>query len=93
MSGEMVTWSKDYSTVDECEVRLIDHMETMDLQAFDVYFGSDRTWSLVLSNGRMVTLREDGENQAVEYEDRAEYATLVRQHRMGESDQQVMLIQ
>ena len=61
----------------------------MDEQEFDAYFNEERTWTTILSDGRLVPLIPDGTDKVVHYLDRHEYADLVKAVRMSESDQQV----
>ncbi|KAK2156588.1 hypothetical protein LSH36_209g02031 [Paralvinella palmiformis] len=89
LSEENVTWMRDYITVDESEVRIIENMDMMNEQDFDAYFSEERTWMTVLSNGTLVPLIPDGVDKVVQYGDRHEYSELVKATRMSESDQQI----
>ena len=71
------------------QVRTLEHMEEMDAETFDSYFGNDKTWCTSLSNGRSQPLRVGGANDALLYDDRHEYVRLAKQARMTEFDSQV----
>ncbi|XP_064625661.1 E3 ubiquitin-protein ligase HECTD3-like isoform X2 [Lineus longissimus] len=88
MSGETVTWSRDFSCVDAAEVKLIDTMESMDKDTFDAHLADDLTWSIVRSDGVTIPLKENGANVKVTFDDRLEYIRLVQDARMNESNEQ-----
>ena len=88
--GERVTWSRDYATIDQAEVRILENMVNMSEEEFEAYFENARTWTTVLSNGQMVALSPDiPVEDIVMYEDREKYCQLVQQARMSESDAQI----
>lgn len=64
-------------------------MEYFDAESFDVHF-CDRTWTVTLSDGQTREVRNNGSDDSVKFEDRAEYSDLAKQARMGESDAQVI---
>ena len=68
---------------------MIENMDSMDEESFMAYFGEERTWTTVLSNGHTVPLRPDGADSVVAYEDRHEYSQLVQAVRLSETDRQV----
>jgi len=68
---------------------MIESMENMDEEAFSAYFGGERTWTTVLSDGTLVPLRPDGIDSLVLHEERLEYALAVQETRMNESKEQV----
>lgn len=92
LSGQEVTWTKDFVAVDETEVRLLESMATMDEEAFVAFFGDERTWTCRLSNGAVVPLKPDGADTVVVHSDRAEYCRLVQETRMNESKEQILAI-
>jgi hypothetical protein len=61
----------------------------MDEETFMSFFGDERTWTTVLSDGTCVPLKPDGADEIVMHADRFEYSELVQQVRMSESDSQV----
>ncbi len=67
----------------------MENMESMDEETFAAYFGTERTWSTLTSDGTVVPLRPDGTEESVTYGDRLEYSRLVQQTRMTESSEQV----
>ena len=68
---------------------MMENMEAMNEDTFMAYFSDERTWSTVLSNGEIVPLKNNGENETVHYEERIEYAQKVQEVRMKEADKQV----
>lgn len=64
-------------------------MDSMDEETFKAFFGEERTWTTVLSDGSCVPLRPNGADEIVTYEERHEYSQLVQKHRMAESEAQV----
>ena len=95
--GEHVTWARDFTSVDEAEVRVLDQLATMDEQTFDAYCagGGFKTWTTLLSNGRCVALTPGGDDVTLQYSDRHQYISLVQATRMNEFNSQVgcMLMQ
>jgi len=89
LAGERVTWSRDYSSIDEAEVKMVENMAHMDEDSFDAYFSGERMWATVLSDGSLVQLRPDGVDVPVHYEERIDYALAVQHERMKEMDQQI----
>lgn len=71
-------------------------MKTMDEDAFKAYFGDELMWTTMLSNGSVVHLKpghDDGAiSQHVQFADRQHYISLVKQARMSESQQQVLIL-
>lgn len=90
--GEKVTWSRDFLTVDSAQVKLLESLETMDKESFDMKFGGVLTYTIVLSDNTLVNLVPGGADKFVEYEERTEYIRLVRNCRMGEGKQQIEAI-
>lgn len=89
--GEGVTWSKDYSTVDASEVKLIDALETSEK---DLFAAAQRNWCLTQTDGNTVYIKVDGEGNAVplKYEDKEKYCEEVRRIRLEEFDEQIKAI-
>ncbi len=81
--GEIVTWERDFVSVDSAEVKLVDSIETMSKEKFDSAFAGALTFTAVLSGGETVPLLDDGE-MLVTYEDRLRYCELVKEARMKE---------
>ncbi len=73
------------------QVRMVEHMDQMDEAEFAAYFSeTPRTWTTTLSDGSPVQLRPDlAPDATVSHGDRLEYARLVQQTRLGESNKQV----
>ncbi|XP_005111371.2 E3 ubiquitin-protein ligase HECTD3 [Aplysia californica] len=86
--GESYSWSQDFATVDSAEVKIIDNLAKMDHETFTA---AGRSWSMVLSDGTSVNIKVDGQGNPVPlaYEDRAEYASKVREIRLSECDKQL----
>jgi len=61
--------------------------------AFKAFFGNELMWTATLSNGTVVHLKsgheDDGGSSHVQFADRLNYISLVKQARMSESQQQV----
>uniref|UniRef100_F7DDS2 HECT domain-containing protein n=1 Tax=Monodelphis domestica TaxID=13616 RepID=F7DDS2_MONDO len=93
LSGEEVSWSKDFSAVDSVLVKLLEVMEVMDKETFEFKFGQELTYTTVLSDQRMVELVPGGAATAVCYEDRGRFIRLVQQARLEESKEQVAAMQ
>lgn len=68
----------------------MDSLEEMDEEAYDIHC-SERTWSVVLSDGTPLELQSGGSDAPVLYSERLQYAEQAREARMNESDQQVSL--
>ena len=68
---------------------MMDSMENMDEEQFNAFFGNERSWTCVLSNGKTVPLKTNGADIHVTYDERKEYSSKVQQVRMTESDKQV----
>ncbi|MBN3272630.1 HECD3 ligase, partial [Polyodon spathula] len=73
LTGEEVSWSKDFPAVDSVLVKLLEAMESMDKETFEFKFGSELTYTTLLSDGRVVELSPDGSSTVVKYEDRKEF--------------------
>lgn len=90
--GEKVTWSRDFMTVDLAQVKLLESLESMDKDCFNVKFGGVLTYTTVLSDNTLVNLVPGGADKFVDYEDRTDYIRLVRNCRMAEGKQQIEAI-
>ena len=73
------------------QVKLIERIESMDKESYDAHFSEERVWTTVLSDGSTVSLKPDGADLSVRYEDRLEYCAMVKKLRMTEADKQVCL--
>ncbi|NXY26034.1 HECD3 ligase, partial [Atrichornis clamosus] len=93
LTGEEVSWSKDFPAVDSVLVKLLEVMEVMDKDTFEFKFGNELTYTTVLSDQRVVELIPNGSNTVVRYEDRKEFIRLVQQARLEESKEQIMAMQ
>ncbi|TKS79447.1 E3 ubiquitin-protein ligase HECTD3 [Collichthys lucidus] len=109
LTGEAVSWSKDFPAVDSvlvrtfrlsqllpfqlCPVNLLDAMENMDQETFEFRFGEELVYTTLLSDGQMADLIPGGSNVAVRYEDRKEFIRLVQKVRLEESKQQIAAMQ
>uniref|UniRef100_A0AAY4BFR9 E3 ubiquitin-protein ligase HECTD3 n=1 Tax=Denticeps clupeoides TaxID=299321 RepID=A0AAY4BFR9_9TELE len=89
LTGEAVSWSKDFPAVDSVLVKLLDAMETMDKETFDFKFGEELVYTTQLSDGRLVELTPGGSGVVVRYEDRMDFVKLVKKARLEESREQV----
>lgn len=89
LSGEAVNWKNDFATVDAAEVKLLDSIEKMDKEDYDLKYANEITWSCVLSDGTMHKLQSNGNLKYVTYEERLEYCELVKSVRLAESDKQI----
>ncbi|KAG8437018.1 hypothetical protein GDO86_007920 [Hymenochirus boettgeri] len=89
LSGEVVSWSKDFPAIDSLLVNLLEMMELMDKETFEFKFGGELTYTTVLSDQRMVELVPGGSNISVRYEDRMEFIKMVQRARMEESKEQI----
>ena len=67
----------------------MENMVTMDEEAFDAYFSSERMWATLLSDGTPLALRQDGFDIPVHFEERQEYVKKVQEVRMNEFTEQV----
>ncbi|XP_075877887.1 E3 ubiquitin-protein ligase HECTD3 isoform X1 [Nelusetta ayraudi] len=93
LTGEAVSWSKDFPAVDSVLVNLLEAMETMDRETFEFRFGEELVYTTMLSDGQMVDLVPGGSNVAVRYEDRSEFIRLVQKARLEESKQPIAAMQ
>uniref|UniRef100_A0A8B9PSA0 E3 ubiquitin-protein ligase HECTD3 n=1 Tax=Apteryx owenii TaxID=8824 RepID=A0A8B9PSA0_APTOW len=93
LTGEEVSWSKDFPAVDSVLVKLLEVMEVMDKDTFEFKFGNELTYTTVLSDQRMVELIPNGSSTVVLYEDRKEFIRLVQKARLEESKEQIMAMQ
>ncbi|XP_053738800.1 E3 ubiquitin-protein ligase HECTD3 [Synchiropus splendidus] len=93
LTGEAVSWNKDFPAVDSVLVNLLDAMENMDQNTFELRFGEELVYTTLLSDGQMVELIPGGSSVTVGYEDRKEFIRLVQKARLEESKQQIAAIQ
>jgi E3 ubiquitin-protein ligase HECTD3 len=102
LCGQPVSWSRDFMTVDEAQVKLIESMRVMSEEAFRAYFSDELMWTTALSDGTVAHLKPASLSSSsnddissssslsrVRYENRHEYASLVEQTRMNESRTQI----
>ncbi|XP_077190058.1 E3 ubiquitin-protein ligase HECTD3 [Paroedura picta] len=93
LTGEEVSWNKDFPAVDSVLVKLLEMMEGMDKETFEFKFGNELTYTTVLSDQRMVELIPGGTRTAVRYEDRLDFIRLVQEARLTESKEQIAAMQ
>ncbi|KAM4722366.1 E3 ubiquitin-protein ligase HECTD3 [Rhinophrynus dorsalis] len=93
LTGEEVSWSKDFPAVDSLLVKLLEMMELMDKDTFEFKFGGELTYTTVLSDQKMVELVPGGSNISVLYEDRVEFIKMVQRARLEESKEQIGALQ
>ncbi|XP_041594448.1 E3 ubiquitin-protein ligase HECTD3 isoform X1 [Vulpes lagopus] len=93
LSGEEVSWSKDFPAVDSVLVKLLEVMEGMDKETFEFKFGKELTFTTVLSDQQVVELIPGGAGIVVGYEDRSRFIQLVQKTRLEESKEQVAAMQ
>ncbi|XP_030878781.1 E3 ubiquitin-protein ligase HECTD3 isoform X3 [Leptonychotes weddellii] len=93
LSGEEVSWSKDFPAVDSVLVKLLEVMEGMDKETFEFKFGKELTFTTVLSDQQVVELIPGGAGIVVGYEDRSRFIQLVQKTRLEESKEQLAAMQ
>ncbi|KAJ1169518.1 hypothetical protein NDU88_001411 [Pleurodeles waltl] len=93
LTGETVSWNKDFPAVDSVLVKLLEMMEVMDKETFEFKFCGELTYTTVLSDQQVVELIPNGASTAVRYEDRKEFIRLVQKARMEESKEQIAAMQ
>nr|XP_003220311.2 PREDICTED: LOW QUALITY PROTEIN: E3 ubiquitin-protein ligase HECTD3 [Anolis carolinensis] len=93
LTGEEVSWSKDFPAIDSMLVKLLEMMEVMDKETFEFKFGNELTYTTVLSDQRMVELIPSGTRTVVHYEDRMDFIRLVQKARLNESKEQIAAMQ
>ncbi|XP_077824170.1 E3 ubiquitin-protein ligase HECTD3 isoform X2 [Macaca mulatta] len=93
LSGEEVSWSKDFPAVDSVLVKLLEVMEGMDKETFEFKFGKELTFTTVLSDQQVVELIPGGAGIIVGYGDRSRFIQLVQKARLEESKEQVAAMQ
>ncbi|KAM4641143.1 E3 ubiquitin-protein ligase HECTD3 isoform 2-T3 [Discoglossus pictus] len=89
LTGEEVSWSKDFPAVDSLLVKLLEMMELMDKETFEFKFEGELTYTTVLSDQKMIDLVPGGSNISVRYEDRVEFIQMVQRARLEESKEQI----
>uniref|UniRef100_A0A8C2WIG5 HECT domain containing 3 n=1 Tax=Cyclopterus lumpus TaxID=8103 RepID=A0A8C2WIG5_CYCLU len=62
LTGEAVSWSKDFPAVDSVLVSLLDAMENLDQETFEFRFGEELVYTTLLSDSQMVELIPGGSN-------------------------------
>eukprot|EP00794_Sanderia_malayensis_P004582 gene4582-5184_t len=87
--GEHVTWSNDYTSVDETTVRVTDEMELLDAATYTSRHQSEQFFVTHLSDGTEKSLIKDGANILVKVNERKKFAALLRKARMMECVKQV----
>ncbi|XP_069719055.1 E3 ubiquitin-protein ligase HECTD3-like [Phaenicophaeus curvirostris] len=92
LAGEEISWSQDFATVDLELVKMLEVLEQVDREAFEVMFGRELTYTTVLSDQRVVELIPNGSSIVVRYEDRKEFIRLVQKARLEESKEQIAAI-
>lgn len=70
-------------------LNIVDELEVQDEASYISTYGSECTFSTVVSDGRRVELLPRGEERVVKPEERQQYAALVRRARMTEFTKQV----
>ncbi|XP_060940191.1 E3 ubiquitin-protein ligase HECTD3-like [Limanda limanda] len=93
LTGEAITWTKDFPAVDSVLVNLLEAIENMDQATFEFRFGEELVYSTLQSDGQMVDLIPGGSNVVVRYEDRNEFVRLVQKARLDESKMQIAAMQ
>ncbi|MGH0128896.1 UNVERIFIED_CONTAM: hypothetical protein FKN15_062947 [Acipenser sinensis] len=74
-------------------VKQLEAMESMDKETFEFKFGSELTYTTLLSDGRVVELSPGCSSTVVKYEDRKEFIRLVQKARLEESREQIAAMQ
>ncbi|XP_069014076.1 E3 ubiquitin-protein ligase HECTD3-like [Embiotoca jacksoni] len=93
LTGESISWNKDFPAVDSVLVNLLEAMENMDQETFEFRFGEELVYTTLLTDGQMADLIPGGSNVAVGYKDRSQFVRLVQKARMEESKQQIAAMQ
>ncbi|XP_028329338.1 E3 ubiquitin-protein ligase HECTD3 isoform X1 [Gouania willdenowi] len=93
LTGETISWNKDFPAVDSVLVNLLEAMENMDQETFEFRFGEELVYTTLTSDGEIVELIPGGSNVAVHYDDRSEFIRLVQKTRLEESKQQIAAMQ
>ncbi|ETE72039.1 E3 ubiquitin-protein ligase HECTD3, partial [Ophiophagus hannah] len=93
LTGEEVSWNKDFPAIDSVLVKLLEMMEGMDKETFEFKFGNELTYTTVLSDQRMVELIPGGIRTIVHHENRLEFIHLVQKARLNESKEQIAAMQ
>uniref|UniRef100_A0A1A8KF71 HECT domain containing 3 n=1 Tax=Nothobranchius kuhntae TaxID=321403 RepID=A0A1A8KF71_NOTKU len=93
LTGEAVSWKKDFPAVDSVLVNLLEAMENMDKDTFEFRFGEELVFTTPLIDGQITELVPSGSNVSVRYEDRKEFIRLVQKVRLEESKQQIAAMQ
>jgi E3 ubiquitin-protein ligase HECTD3 len=86
LSGESISWKNDFLTVDSAQVKLIDSLERMDRDEYDLKYSGELTWSCTLSDGSLYKMKEKG--GGVSFDERLDYCEQVKKIRLSESDKQ-----
>jgi E3 ubiquitin-protein ligase HECTD3 len=92
ISEEKMSWNNDFVTVDSSEVRILDMIEKMTREEYEEYYGKEKTWTCILSDGtiyKMDSNSSTSQSSIVSYEERLDYCQQVKRIRMSESDKQI----
>ncbi|XP_010862687.1 E3 ubiquitin-protein ligase HECTD3 isoform X2 [Esox lucius] len=93
LTGEAVSWAKDFPAVDSVLVKLLEAMEVMDQETFEFKFGEELVYTTMLSDSQLVELIPGGSHQVVHYHHRMDFIHLVQKARLEESQQQIAAMQ
>lgn len=89
ISGEVISWNRDYVSVDAAEVKILDIIAKIGEEDYNIKFAKEKTWTCILSDGTNYELKPNGNDEYVKYQDRLEYIELVKKARIHESDKQL----
>ena len=93
LNHEQLSFEKDYYTVDAAEVTFHESLQKIDGQKFkDNNFAGVLKYTTVMSNGKIISVKINGDNEYVKYEDRMEFLKLVEEKRMNEFNEQIFAI-
>lgn len=70
-------------------MKLIEQIEKIGREEYEIKYGELRTWACTLSDGTVYKLKEDGGERLVSYDERLQYCDMVKNARMSEGDKQV----
>lgn len=70
-------------------MKLLDALEKMDQQEYELKYANEITWTCTLSDGTLHMIEPDGNSRLVNYEERLDYCEKVKRIRLSESDKQV----
>lgn len=92
LNRENLSFEEDYYSVDAAEITFHESLQKMDEKKFKENIAEMLRYTTVMSNGNIIPVKPNGENEFVKYEDRLRYLKLVEENRMNEFNEQVFAI-